>query len=212
MASAAILCRYRSTLRLRYWKPIQTGVEQDDDTREVQRLARCQPDEVLDCGVRLPRPLSPHLSARLAGRSIDLASVVHEAAAEADADARGWIVEGAGGVLVPVNESEMMVDLIDRLRLPVLVVARSGLGTINHTLLTLEALRAHASTCAVAGVLLVGEPDSENRRAIEEFGGVRVVGEMPPLRPLTPDGLAAWAERDLDREGQLVGCLREGPQ
>lgn len=202
MASAAILCRYRSTLRLRYWKPIQTGVERDDDTREVQRLARCRPDEVLDRGVRLPRPLSPHLSARLAGRSIDLASVVHEAAAEADADARGWIIEGAGGLLVPVNESEMMVDLIDRLRLPVLVVARSGLGTINHTLLTLEALRAHA--CAVAGVLLVGDQNSENRLAIEQFGRVRVAGELPWLNPLTPDALAAWAGGlDLD------GCLSE---
>lgn len=198
MASAAIVCRYRGAGRLRYWKPIQTGVDLDDDTREVQRLARCRPDEVLDRGVRLPRPLSPHLAARLEGETIDLASVVDDVAGESDASL--WVVEGAGGVLVPVNESDMMVDLMSRLGLPVVVVARSGLGTINHTLLTLEALRARARV--VAGVLLVGDRNPDNRLAIEQFGCVRVVGELPWLSPLTPDALAAWAGgMDLD------GCL-----
>ena len=78
---------------------------------------------------------------------------------------RSWIVEGAGGVLVPLNDRETMVDLMAALALPVVVVARTALGTINHTLLTLEALRRRR--CSVAGVVMVGAPDAENRAAIE---------------------------------------------
>ena len=101
------------------------------------------------------------------------------------------VVEGAGGVLVPLNESAMMVDLIVRLALPALIVARSGLGTINHTLLTVEALRSRSLT--VAGVLMVGPPNAENADAIATYGRVPVVGTLPWLDPLTPEALAAIA-------------------
>ena len=91
-----------------------------------------------------------------------------------------WIVEGAGGLLVPVNETQTMARSGSRdLALPVLVVARSGLGTINHTLLTLEALRARS--LHVAGVMMIGEPNPDNRAAIERYGHVRIVAEMPFL-------------------------------
>src|SRR5207244_3973112 len=108
----------------------------------------------------LPRPVSPHLAARLSGTSIDLAELVWMVLAQPAG--QRWVVEGAGGVLVPVNTSELMVDLIVQLELPALVVARSSLGTINHTLLTLEALRSRS--VQVAGVVIVGSPDAENRR------------------------------------------------
>jgi dethiobiotin synthetase len=101
-------------------------------------------------------------------------------------------VEGAGGVLVPLNDREMMIDLMARLALPVIVVARSGLGTINHTLLTLEALAARRLT--VAGVVMNGPLDPSNRAAIETYGRVAVIGELPPLEPLTANALNACAE------------------
>jgi dethiobiotin synthetase len=92
------------------------------------------------------------------------------------------IVEGAGGVLVPVNERELMVDLMRQLGLPVLLAARSSLGTINHTTLSLAALRN--AGVEVAGVVMIGAPNAENRAAIEEYGKVRVVGEIPWLAEL----------------------------
>ena len=208
VAAAALVHRYRGSTPdvdaapIRYWKPIQTGIEQDDDTATVRRLG-CHGDEVLEEGVRLPRPLSPHLAARLNGRTIVLQQLVDMLAAQASPGR--WVVEGAGGVLVPVNSTDLMVDLMTRLALPVLVVARTTLGTINHTLLTIEAIRARSLT--IAGVLLVGERNRENREAIEGFGRVTVVGELPILNPLTPDTLGRWAAAELDRDGRLAELL-----
>ncbi len=82
--------------------------------------------------------------------------------------------------MVPLNERDLMRDLMRRLGLPVVVAARTALGTINHTLLTLAALReAHLN---IRGVVLIGEENAENRRAIEQYGNVRVIGHIPMLR------------------------------
>jgi dethiobiotin synthase len=204
VVSAALLHRYRRLTPLRYWKPIQTGIEQDDDTADVRRLAGSAEREILAQGVRLPRPLSPHLAAELSGCEITLDALVTIIEAQPEGDA--WIIEGAGGVLVPVNAAQLMVDLISRLRLPALVVARSGLGTINHTLLTIEALRARS--IAMAGVVLVGAPNRENAHAIEHYGRVGVVGELPVLDPLAPEPLARWAEAAFDRDGHIMKFLQ----
>jgi len=187
--------RFRGVRPLRYWKPIQTGIEIDDDTATVRRLGACSDEELFDQGVRSPKPVSPHLAAQWAGRRIDLAEL---RGLVGDDDDATWIVEGAGGLLVPVNESQMTADWIAYLALPVLVVARSGLGTINHTLLTLEALRARR--LRVTGVMMIGEPNAENRAAIEQYGHVPVVAEMPFLTPLDPGSLAAWSVTHLSME------------
>jgi dethiobiotin synthase len=204
VAAAALFHRYRDRVPLRYWKPIETGVEQDNDTAEVGRLAACHPGELLTSGVRLERPVSPHLAARLAGRTIDLDSLV--AVINAEPDSSRWIVEGAGGVLVPVGDTTNMADLMTRLGLPVVVVARTALGTINHTLLTLEALRRRS--IETAGVIMVGVPNADNREAIERYGRVQVLGEMPRIEPLTSEQLAIWAVSGLDCQGRLVDSLR----
>jgi dethiobiotin synthetase len=175
----------------RYWKPIQTGIEEDNDTETVRQLSGAFPERILDEGVRLPRPLSPHLAARLHGTTISLSDVLSIAVRQPPADR--WIVEGAGGVLVPINDHANMTDVMLGLGLPALIVARSGLGTINHTLLSIEALR-HRQV-PVAGVVMVGERNAENRAAIERFGKVRVVGELPWLDAVTPEGTRAQAER-----------------
>ncbi len=187
--SAALLLRYAA----RYWKPIQTGIESDNDTAEIRRLTGMSTHR--DEGVRLPNPVSPHLAAARAGTRIDLRTLTEWSSDEA------WVVEGAGGVLVPVNETQTMANLMVRLGLPVLVVARTTLGTINHTLLTIEALRSRS--LLVAGVVMVGEPNSDNRAAIERYGKTAVVGEMPRFDPLTPAFLAEWVRTRLDPEGRL---------
>ena len=117
-----------------------------------------------------------------------------------------WIIEGAGGLLVPINERETMADLMRALDLPVLIAARSTLGTINHTVLTIEGLRRRM--LRVAGVVMVGEPNDENRLAIEKYGAAEVVAHMPRFDPLTPDALERWVATDFDRGGVLFGCLR----
>jgi dethiobiotin synthase len=203
VASAALMHRLRSGGPIRYWKPIQTGIETDDDTATVERLGGCTADELWRPGVRLERPVSPHLAARLAGTRIDVAAVAR--LLPDDRSAR-WIVEGAGGALVPVNESELMTDLMARLALPVIVVSRSTLGTINHTLLTIEALRRRS--LEVAGVIMAGPANAENRLAIEQYGHIHVIGEMPPFDPLTPDALGAWARTALDPRETLQEIAR----
>ena len=199
---AALMHRYRAEAPLRYWKPIQTGIEQDDDTAEVERLGDCRPHELLSSGVRLPRPVSPHLAARLNGTTIELQPLIDSM----PANRGGWIVEGAGGVLVPINESETMVELMIRLGLPVVVVTRTGLGTINHTLLTLEALGRRA--LPVAGVVMVGDPHAENRTAIERYGDTVVLGDMPRFDRLTAERLRDWAATELDPQQHLLELLR----
>lgn len=200
VACAALMHRYRNAGPVGYWKPIQTGIEVDNDTSVVRDLGACSDAEIFDEGIRLERPVSPHLAARLAGASIELRDL--EAMASRLPADRGWIVEGAGGALVPLNDNRFMTDWMVRLGFPVLVVARSGLGTINHTLLTLEVLRARS--LRLAGVVMVGEPNEENRRAIEQYGRLAVVGEMPLLADLSAAALSQWAMSGLDHDKLLL--------
>lgn len=203
VVAAALLHRYRGSLPVAYWKPIQTGIEQDNDTAEVSRLGECQPAEILDAGVRLPRPLSPHLAAKLSGTTISMEDVLDHLAG--DRRKAFWIVEGAGGLLVPINDSQKMSDMMMSLGWPLVVVARSSLGTINHTLLTLEAARRRSLW--VMGVVMVGDSNPENREAIERYGEVPVLGEMPLFKPLTPGRVKQWAVAALDTEFRLQAGL-----
>jgi dethiobiotin synthetase len=203
VVSAALLHRYRKTSNICYWKPVQTGFPEDDDTATVERLGRCSSGELRAEGIRLPRPLSPHLSAGYCGTEIHLESLL--GSFTADTTARSWIVEGAGGVMVPLNPSQFMVDLIAALRLPALIVARSRLGTINHTLLSLSILRARF--IPVVGVVLTGEPNPDNRRSIETYGNIPVLAEMPHFSTLTADTLGDWANAQFDPNGTLDSFL-----
>lgn len=189
VVSATLVSAFRRDRTVGYWKPIQTGIEVDDDTSEVTRLASCAPEEVFTAGIRLKRPLSPHLAARLSGTRIQIAELI-EMRGRLTPD-RFWVIEGAGGLLVPLNDKEMMADLIQAVGLPVVVAARSGLGTINHTLLTVEALRRRDIT--IAGVIMVGEPNIENRLAIENYGQVRVLAEAPKLSSVEPSAIESLA-------------------
>ncbi|MEE9139452.1 MAG: dethiobiotin synthase [Alphaproteobacteria bacterium] len=170
-----------------YWKPIQAGLEDETDTATVRRLTGLPHERFHESAYRLEAPLSPHEAARREGIVIELDRIRLPAAD------RLVVVEGAGGVMVPINDRAFMADLIARLGLPAVVVARSGLGTINHTLLTLESLEARG--VAVAGVVMNGPPNEANRRAIETFGAVSVIAEFPLLEPLEAGTLAAAAAR-----------------
>jgi dethiobiotin synthetase len=204
VVAAAFMHRYRHLGNLRYWKPIQTGIEQDDDTALVKRLGTCRENELLNDGVRLPRPLSPHFAARLSNTRINLPDL-GDVLTRQDQSHR-WVVEGAGGVMVPINETEFMTDLMALLELPILIAARSTLGTINHTLLTIQALRSRS--LKVVGVVMIGERNRDNRHAIERYGNVDVLGEMPRFPTLNADVLRHWASSEFDPASQLSKHLQ----
>ncbi len=191
IVSASLICALRDVEKICYWKPIQTGIEKDNDTETVKNLANLTDEEIFDKGFRLEKPLSPHLSAKLANIEITVKKILRFI----ETDENFWIVEGAGGVFVPLNENELMIDLMKALNLPVLIVARSSLGTINHTLLTIEALRKN--NLKIFGVILNGELNKENRRAIEHFGKVKVLAEMPKFEKLEYEILKSWTRKNL---------------
>ena len=172
---SALLC---AGLEAAYWKPIQTGTRDGTDTKTVLQLAKLDPPRIIPETYRFAPPVSPHLAAKLAGVRIEMGRFRLPRAAKSE----NIIVEGAGGVLVPINERCLMVHLMKRLKLPVLLVSRTALGTINHTLLSLAALLS--ARIAVRGVVLVGKQNRENKRAIEQYGRVKVVGWVPLLRKI----------------------------
>ncbi len=174
---------------LLYWKPVQTGT--DDDTATVRKLSGLPASCFLDEGARLERPLSPDQAAPLEGRRLSVSSLLRPL--KGVEKGRSLLVEGAGGLLVPLNGQELMADLAARLGLPLLIAARSGLGTLNHTLLTLEAARKRG--LRVAGVVLIGPANPANRRSIERHGRARVIAELPVLKPFGPSALRSFADR-----------------
>lgn len=173
-------------LQARYWKPIQAGLDEESDSDCVRRLAAGHA-HVLPEAYRLTTPCSPHEAARLDGVRIDAAGLTLP-----DGDG-ALVVEGAGGLLVPVNEEAVMADLFAAWALPVILVARTALGTINHSLLSLEALRVRGM--AVAGVAFVGDENAASEAAIIRFGHCRHLGRLPRLDPLTPAALTAAFSR-----------------
>lgn len=154
-----------------YWKPVQSGIDDGLDADVVSQLA---PGTIIHPSTYLfQAPLAPDQAAKLENETIHL-DLFHFPITP-----RPVVVEGAGGVLVPLSEDKLMIDLMAQLQLPVVIVARSGLGTINHTLLTIEAIRHHH--LKVAGVIMNGPANPANRHAIEHFGRTLVVAELPLL-------------------------------
>ena len=201
IACAVILARYGRSLDLAYWKPIATGATDGRDTLDVKRLAGHRA-EILEESYLFDPPVSPHLAARKARRPIVPDTILEQLVAHAlENRERSLVIEGIGGVQVPITSSGYMVShLAEDLHLPCVVVASSTLGTINHTLLTVEALRRRRID--IAGVVLNGPRDRDNRQAIERYGRVEVVGEIEPIRPLTRAGVEKAARR-FDRRARL---------
>ncbi len=166
-----------------YWKPVQSGESGGTDTEVVRRLTRISGRRLHAEAYRLAMPASPHWAAEAEGIEIDAAGL------EPPVCVRPLVIEGAGGVLVPLTREVMFADVFARWGLPVILVAGTGLGTINHTLLSIEALAARG--VPILGVAFVGEGNEASEEIICERGGVRRLGRMPVLDPLTPDALSA---------------------
>ena len=176
-----------------YWKPIQTGALEGTDRQMVMRLAGIGEDRTLPEVYSFVPSVSPHLAALWAGTKIEM----NQFRIPSGLGEEPLIVEGAGGVLVPVNDHEFMLDVIAKLKLPAILAARNSLGTINHTLLSLAAL--HSAEVPVKGVVMIGEPNKDNRETIERYGHAKVIGEIPPLPLLGRTTLVQVFESNFDR-------------
>ena len=168
-------------LGARYWKPVQAGIEQETDSQAVRRLSGGRA-VVLPEAYRLRTPCSPHEAAR-----IDRVTIALERLALPRGD-EPLIVEGAGGVLVPFTDDLFAADLFSHWGLPVILVASTAVGTINHSLLALEALRLRGIN--VHGLAFSGNADLAAETTIVRLGKVTNLGRLPFLDPLTPDALA----------------------
>jgi dethiobiotin synthetase len=173
-----------------YWKPIQAGISDGTDTRRVMQWTELSPDHFRSERYILSHPLSPHRAAELDGVTIDVAGFPLP---EDIAEGRRLIIEGAGGVLVPITRHFLQAEFFARWNAPVVLCARTQLGTINHSLLSIEALRARG--IAILGVLFVGDAMPDSEQIIVEMGKVKRLGRLPFLPDLNAASLrAAFAE------------------
>ena len=165
-----------------YWKPVQAGLEGGGDASTVARLSGLAPERILPEAYRLTTPCSPDRAAEIDGLTIDPEGLVPPTDGP-------LVIEGAGGVLVPVAGDLVFADLFARWALPVVLVARTALGTINHSLLSIEALRARG--VPILGVAFTGDAVEHSEATIARIGGVKRLGRLPHLAPLDAGTLAA---------------------
>lgn len=174
-----------------YWKPVQAGLEDGTDTATVSKLG-VPAERIVPEAYRLATPCSPHRAAEIDGVQIDLMRL-------ALPDVEGaLVVEGAGGALVPVTREILYADVFARWGQPTIVVARTGLGTINHSLLTIEALRARG--VPILGIAFVGPAEDDSEATICEIANVPRLGRLPHLASLDPDSLQAAILSGFDME------------
>lgn len=156
-----------------YWKPIQSGLEGETDSVTVAQLSGAN---TLPEAYRLALPASPNISAAAEGRRIEVSTLTLP-------KERPLVVEGVGGVMVPLNDKSLVLDLIVQWQLPVILCARTALGTINHSLLSLLALKARKLT--VHGVVFIGAAEPNVEETIVRIGEVRHLGRLPFLPVLS---------------------------
>lgn len=166
-----------------YWKPIQAGLGDETDAEVVARLSRVGPERILPEVYRLQMPASPLAASRSEGITLYPQEL---SAPNVD---RPLVIEGAGGLMVPLSERILLIDVISGWNAPIILCARTTLGTINHTLLSIEAMRRR--DLPLLGVAFIGDEDEAAEQAIVSFGGVRRLGRLPRLDPLDRDTLAS---------------------
>jgi dethiobiotin synthetase len=164
-----------------YWKPVQSGLEEDSDSQTVRRLSGLPAHKILPEVYRLQAPLSPHRAAEL--EDIEIRRDAFEMP-----NADPLVIEGAGGLMVPLRRDWLIIDLFADLQLPVILCARTALGTINHSLLSIEALRLR--DIPIVGIAFIGEANADSENTICAMGGVRRLGRLPRLEKLERETLA----------------------
>jgi dethiobiotin synthetase len=181
-----------------YWKPVQSGVDDETDSDTVRRLSGLAPERVLPERYRLNTPVSPHLAAHLDGVAIDADGL------DLPATPAPLVIEGAGGLMVPLTREVTYLDVFARWRAPLVLCARTTLGTINHSLLSIEAIRAR--DIHLLGIAFIGDANTESERTIVDMGRTRRLGRLPQLPLLDADTLRAAFAAHFDAKNFLEGA------
>lgn len=186
VASAALVHR----LAADYWKPVQSGLDGETDRETVARLSGAAADRLHPEAYRLATPVSPHRAAEIDGVEIDPGRL------RPPLTRAPLVIEGAGGLLVPMTRRLLQIDVFAAWGFPVVLVSPTRLGCINHALLSLEAMQRRAMT--IAAILFVGAENADSQRTILEFAGLPSAGRLPWRDPLDPQSLQADAHAELD--------------
>jgi dethiobiotin synthetase len=181
-----------------YWKPVQSGVEDETDSDAVRRLSGLAPERVLPEQYRLNTPVSPHLAAHIDGVAIDAGGL------DFPATPAPLVIEGAGGLMVPLTREVTYLDVFARWHAPLVLCTRTTLGTINHSLLSIEAIRARGLT--LLGIAFIGEANTDTERTIVDMGRTRRLGRLPHLPQLDADALRAAFAAHFDAKSFLEGA------
>ena len=160
-----------------YWKPIQTGNKNDNDTIYIKKICKIPSNRFYKPAFSFRKSLSPHQAAKYENVSINLNNI------KKPITNNPLIIEGVGGILVPLNNKNLIIDLIKKLKFPVIIVSRSTLGTINHTLMTIKILRQNK--IKIYGVVLNGVMNKKNAQSIEHFGKVKVLAQIPFFKKIS---------------------------
>jgi dethiobiotin synthetase len=173
-------------LKADYWKPIQAGDLENSDSFKVKNLISNPKSKIHQESYRLSHPLSPHLSARMDKVEIDIKQL------KIPETTNSLIIEGAGGLMVPLNDSELVLDLIKFFNVPVIVVSKNYLGSINHTLLTISLLKQHH--IEIKGIIFSGEKNAASEEYILNYTQVDCLGKIPPLTQIKKDTIKEAGE------------------
>ena len=163
-------------LKADYWKPIQSGDLAQSDSMTIESLISNNQTVIHPETYRLTQPLSPHLSAKIDGIEIELNNF------QLPKTNNNLIVEGAGGLMVPLNDKALILDLVKYLKLEVIVVSQHYLGSINHTLLTINTLKQH--NMSIRGIIFNGEENLESQSYILNYSDIKHLGNIPTLRKI----------------------------
>ena len=181
-----------------YWKPIQSGIESQTDSQTVEKLAQVSKEKIIKEAYVFTKPLSPHWAAEIDQKTInfDLLRLPQIKGS--------LIVETAGGLMVPITRNFLQIDQIKQWNLPVILVCKSSLGTLNHTLLSIEALKRR--NIEILGLVVNGEKHLDNPKTLVEFSGIPLITEFPYMRKFDPNNFdILWKE--LDIKNKLVSIL-----
>ena len=176
-----------------YWKPIQSGTEEGTDTKTVCNLLNLAPNRYLSERYKFKAPVSPHWAAEQESGFIEPSNLKLP-----DLDEL-IIIETAGGLMVPLNRDWLQIDQLKVWGAPIILVARTGLGTLNHTLLSLEALKHR--NLDVLGIVLNGPPHKDNPKTLEQFGDTKILASLPIFDEVNAKVLSQeWNKQQLDQK------------
>ena len=175
-----------------YWKPIQSGIETETDSQTILRLSEIKKEKILKEAYIFKRPVSPHWAAEIDEKKIDINLL------KLPPTDGSLIVETAGGVMVPITRNFLQIDQIKKWDLPVIIVCRSSLGTLNHTLLTIEALKKR--NIKILGLIINGEKHLDNPKTLQEFSKLPIIAEFPRLNNVDTNNLnRLWQELNIEK-------------